>query len=319
MSDLITEQAARWHAIQDRDEMDWDAFTSWLEADPRHRVAFDDVALLDERIDRHRDALRSDVGSPERPLVAEHSLVPRQRPPRWRWPAAAAAAAVLAVGVLSLQQPSRDRPGVEYRATVATRSIDLGGGARAALAPGSVLVAEGTERQRLTLSGRALFDIHHDPTRELVVRAEGYEIRDVGTRFDVVTGAGQMRVAVAEGRVAIKRESGSEEVELGAGRALTGYADGRMTMATTNAKEVGGWRQSGPLVYDRVPLGLVAADVARASGQAVEVDAAMRSRPFSGVLTPARGDTMVEAFASSAGLQARRDGENIRLGDGVSR
>ncbi|MBI0476995.1 DUF4880 domain-containing protein [Sphingomonas sp. MA1305] len=318
MSDHITEQAARWHAIQDGDAMDWDAFTSWLEADPRHRVAFDDIALIDERISRHRDALRSSSSS-VRSLATDRIVAARERPARWRWPAAAAVAAALAVGVFTLQQPSRDRSPVEYRATVSTRSIDLGGGARVALAPGSVLVADNTEGHRLKLSGRALFDVDHNPARELVVRAEGYEIRDVGTRFDVVTGTGQMRVAVAEGRVAIKSRLGSEEVELGAGHALTGYADGTMTTATIGAKQVGGWRQPGPLLYDRVPLGLVAADVARASGRPVEVDAAVRSRPFSGVLTPARGDTMAEALAASAGLQARRDGETIRLGDGAPR
>ena len=57
MSDDIYEAAARWHQAQARDDIDWDAFAAWLDADPRHRDAYDDIALLDEDIDRSRDTI----------------------------------------------------------------------------------------------------------------------------------------------------------------------------------------------------------------------------------------------------------------------
>ena len=44
MSADIDEAAARWHLAQADDDMDWSAFTEWLEADPRHRDAYDAMA-----------------------------------------------------------------------------------------------------------------------------------------------------------------------------------------------------------------------------------------------------------------------------------
>lgn len=57
MSETIDEAAARWFAAQDCDDMDWDAFTTWLEAGPRHRATFDAMALLGDDIALHRAAL----------------------------------------------------------------------------------------------------------------------------------------------------------------------------------------------------------------------------------------------------------------------
>lgn len=318
MSEETFEQAARWHAAQDREDMDWDAFTAWLEAEPRHRHAFDDVALLEERIGRYRPVVRTDHQrtSAWRPAADQRARSPR-RMAGWGVTAAVVTMAAV-VAVATLRQPERTVPPHEYRAGAVTQIVQLAGGARVSLAPGSVLVADAADRGHLSLSGRALFRVRHDPNRQLFVQAEGYQIRDMGTRFEVATGAGQVRVAVAEGRVAVRVPSGGSEVEVGAGRSLTGFADGSLATGSSRAKDVGGW-QSGSLVYDRVPLGIVAADITRASGRRVEIDPAVRRRTFSGVLVAARGDDLVNTLASLTGLQARRDGDTIRLGDRAPR
>jgi transmembrane sensor len=49
--DRIYEEAAGWLVRQQDDAMDWEGFTLWLEADPRHRAAYDDLALLDADLD----------------------------------------------------------------------------------------------------------------------------------------------------------------------------------------------------------------------------------------------------------------------------
>lgn len=317
MSEDIFEQAARWHAMQDRDDMDWDTFTAWLEVDSRHRQAFDEITLLDERIDLHRLSLLSIATSSGQQLPSERTAVRR-----WggrRWGLAAASIAAVGIGVIALRQPDPQiLPSTEYRAVSTVRVINLGKGVRASLSPGSVLVAHKNDPGRLTLAGRALFEIVHDPSREMTVQAGGYRIRDVGTRFEVVTGGGLMRVAVADGRVAVKPPSGAPEVELSAGRSLTGSSDGRLTMAPARSRDVGAWR-AGPLVYDRTPLAIVVADVSRASGRSVTVDPALATRPFSGVLAPGAGDGMIDALGSLAGLQARRNGDAIYLRDRASR
>lgn len=315
MSEDISEQAARWHARQDRDDMEWDGFTAWLEADPRHREAFDDIAMIDEHIGRHRDLL----GAPPTIIglqAAEGQESRRRRIAPWLV-AAAAAVIVVVVGTTTLRQADPSAPPAEYRAGSATRVVDLGNGARVSLAPGSTLVAEEIGRGDLSLSGRATFAVRHDPDRQLLVRVEGYRIRDVGTRFDVVAGGGMVNVMVAQGRVAVKSPSGAE-VELAAGRSLTGFADGRVTSFEAGPAGVVAWK-AGPLAYDRVPLGIVAAEVARMSGSPVEIDPAIERRPFSGVLAPAAGDRMAKALAAVAGLELRRDRGTIHLADPARR
>jgi transmembrane sensor len=57
--DRIITEAAAWYAATDDDAMDWTAFTLWLEADPRHSCAYDEVALAVSLIDEHGPALLS--------------------------------------------------------------------------------------------------------------------------------------------------------------------------------------------------------------------------------------------------------------------
>jgi hypothetical protein len=83
MSAEIDEAAARWHVAQADDDMDWTAFTDWLEADPRHRETYDAIALLDARIDAARPMLA-------RLLPAEPENMPRRSPRMAIWGAVAA-------------------------------------------------------------------------------------------------------------------------------------------------------------------------------------------------------------------------------------
>lgn len=310
MSEDIAEQAACWHLRQDRDDMDWDGFTAWLEADPHHRRVFDEIALLDDRIVRHRERLR-EVSVPEPTSVSEPT---RQRRRTVLWAASAAAAAVaIMVGIGTVQQTDTSPAPQLYRAGSATRLVNLGGGTQVSLAPGSVLTATGQNPRQLSLSGRAFFNVTYDRSRQLLVDAEGYRIRDVGTQFEVVTGDHMVRVAVAEGRIAVGTRADTPDLQIAAGNSLTA-AGGRLTTAAVRPNDIGGWR-TGPLVYDGVPIGIVAADVGRASGRRVVVDPLLARRPFTGVLASANGDAMVDVLAKLSGLQARRDGDTIRLGD----
>ncbi|MGE5872186.1 DUF4880 domain-containing protein, partial [Klebsiella pneumoniae] len=56
--DDVFEQAVAWHRALARDDADWDAYMSWLDQDPAHRVAFDEVALLDRMIEDHAPSLQ---------------------------------------------------------------------------------------------------------------------------------------------------------------------------------------------------------------------------------------------------------------------
>lgn len=313
MSAEIDEAAARWHLAQAHDDMDWPAFADWLDADPRHREVYDAIALLDARIDADRPLLRR--------LVSERAEVrPRRFPRMAAWGAVAAVLiAVIAVGLWRFPGGGSS-DSVVYRAPIGSaRSIQLADGSVATLAPGSVLKVASSRDIPMTLEGNAYFDVRHDPAHPLTVRAGSYEVRDVGTRFEVSTSGGMVRVAVAEGRVAVRSPDVAGEVEVTAGNALTLAGNqGKADMRPARIAAVGSWRK-GALVYDDVPLAMVVADITRRTGQNVTLDPNVARRRFSGVIAPGSRDAMVAALGELTGLKARMDGDAIRLGDSAGR
>lgn len=310
--DSILEAAAEWHARQHSDEFDWQAFEAWLGADPRHCEAFDEIALLDADIDRHRDVLRH--------LLPDEERQPVVRPTGshgWLFAggslAAAVAACLVAVVWRSPSPSLGSASGVSYSAAAVGRDIRIAG-ADVTLAPHSRVVTASNDPTTMSLTGRAIFAVRHDPSRTLTIRAAGFEVRDVGTRFEIVSGASTIRVAVAEGEVTLRAaRNAGEPIRVSAGHSATGSTDGRIVTARAGATPLGGWR-TGPLVYTAMPLGLVAADVARATGTSITIDDRLGSRPFSGVLATGDRDAMVATLVTLAGLEARRQGETIHLG-----
>lgn len=312
MSEDIDEAAARWHLRQADDDMDWDGFTLWLEADPRHRVAYDAIALLDERIDRARPFLAT--------AETEAGPEPRRMGRLIGWSAAAAGLAA-AVAVTLTQFPAAPPSApqqVAYRTPDGrVRDLQLADGVTASIAPGSVLRASSRDAPIL-LEGTAFFQVRHDDAHPLVIKAGDFEIRDVGTRFEVMSGSGMLRVAVSDGRVAVRSPDAPSETQVGAGQVLTIGADGASEVRRGRDAAVASWRR-GTLIYDQVPLGLVAADISRYGGKPIEVDPGVARRRFSGVIAPGDGEAMAAALAELTGLHARTDGDAIRLGDGAGR
>ncbi|WP_034160766.1 FecR family protein [Sphingomonas sp. ERG5] len=316
--DPIDEVAAGWHLSLNDDNMDWTGFTEWLEADPRHRQAYDAIALLDERIDHARPALQ--------PLL---SLDDVQLPPHRRrvagWSALAASlVAVVAIGVTSLSGISEGPAGstrlVAYRATAGEeRAVKLADGSTARLAPGSVLNVAASRDVPLALEGRATFDVVHDPAHPLVIRAGAYEIRDVGTRFEVMSDAGMLRVAVSEGQVSVRLRGAVGAAEVMAGHVLTVSGVNATGDLRRLSPASGTALPGGPMVYDEVPLGLVVADISRYAGQRIEIDPALAGRRFSGVIASGKRDAMIATLEQLTGLHARKNGNAIRLGIGAAR
>lgn len=282
--------------------MDWAGFAAWLAADPRHRACYDDIARLDDALVRHRTV-----------LLALTSRQPRARA-WWRWagPGLAAMAAALAVGYFAIpQEPTR----VMRSATAVgeRRTIALTDRVVVTLDPGGVLIAGAQPRDPLTLSGRAYFTVRHDPAHPLVIRASGFEIRDVGTRFEVTTAKGSLRVAVAQGRVDLSGAGLPGDVPLEAGRVLT--AIGPSGMVETRRVDVAtiAAQARNHLSYHDVPLAFVVADISRLVGAPVDIDPITARRRFSGALAFGTREKMVDALKELMDLDARSDGSAIHL------
>jgi transmembrane sensor len=297
--DSIIDEAVGWHLASDLPEMDWDAFSLWLEADPRHRAAFDEIALADAALAEHCAALR--------PAFAANDDTPPQR--RWgrlAWPGSAIAASLVAV--LAFQQFG---PGAQtYQTGSQARTVALEDGSSIELAPNSRLEVDG---EQIALSGGAWFDIRHDPSRQLSISADGVQITDIGTKFDVQAAAGQVRVEVAEGRVRVSSEAMAHPVDLAQGRALAfDPKGGTATVTGLATSDIGEWR-TGRLSFEAAPLTLVAADLARYAGVKVTVADKLGDRHFTGTLVIRDREAALRDLSQLMDLELGRSGDGYRL------
>lgn len=306
----LIEQAAAWHLASLGDDMDWEAFTLWLEADPRHRTAFDEVALSDALLAEHKGALAPvAVANDDWPGDVQ-PLAPRRPLRAMRWAGGAIAASLVAV--LAVWQFGGS-PGATYTTQDATQAIALQDGSRIELAPYSTLKIEGSNEDRIALEGGAWFDIRHDPSRPLSITAGALEISDIGTRFDVQSAGGQVRVQVAQGRVQVSSEALGKPLQLAQGHGVTfDPAGGTATVSAIPADKAGEWRQ-GRLSFDAAPLPLVAADLSRYAGVKVSVAKEVRGRRFTGTLVIGDGKAALRDLSQLMDLELGRSGDGYRL------
>lgn len=306
MNEDIRDQAWHWHVALQGEDADWDGFTIWLESDPAHRDAYDAVALLDDALDRQQERL-SAILPPEHEVARAPRIVHR-----WgAWTGGAVAAALaLFVAVPLFQGEAVDA--ADYR-TVAgqTREIALADGSRITLGPASHLAVSGENQKQMTLEGGAWFDIRHNPDRQLIITAGGQQIRDIGTKFDVLALGGQLSLAVAEGIVSVGPQNG-QTVRVHAGKRIAIDSANSAELSDISTHDVGGWRE-GRLSYNNAPLALVVADISRYGSRRIVVAPELADRRFSGVLAAGNRADLVGELGDLMGLEAESQGETVRL------
>ena len=301
INDVALDWALR---MADPARADWDGFTDWLEADPRHAVAYDRMAaaLLDAE-----DALRAhpDVIAPE-PVIVE-AEPPRRRPLRWIG-GAVAAALVGAVGLGLWSE--RPQPYVIETAAGEVRRVPLADGSAIMLAGGSRIMLDHADPRRAVMErGEALFQVRHDDRHPFSIDARGLALTDLGTVFDVRLGRRVTRVAVAEGAVMVDPRGAA--LRLDAGQAV--LAEGNRLVRQAVAPEaVGGWRD-GRLAYDGAALSDVAEDLARFLGRPVEVRPSVAAQAFRGTidLNAVRRDPRL--LGALLNVAVREDGQGWML------
>jgi transmembrane sensor len=301
--DRILDEAAGWFARQHDDAMDWEGFTAWLEADPCHRQAFDELCALDSDLYLHGKDLGSGFSDVPGSVSKDAGL-------RWgRWAGLGGAVAAALALVVVMQPAERGPPIQEYRSAAGhSRQVALADGTRVALAPDSRLSVSGPE---LALEGTAYFDVPHKPGRELAIRAGSFTISDVGTRFAVANESGSVSVDVADGSLSVSSERLDKAIALTTGHGIK--ADEQTIRLTqVNPADVASWR-NGRLQFENAPLTLVVRDISRYSGRTVTVDPAVGGQPFSGVIAIDNGDTAARNLAQIMALDARPVHGGMRL------
>ncbi|MDI1294894.1 MAG: FecR domain-containing protein [bacterium] len=299
--DAVLDEALAWQAALESDDADWDGYMSWLEADPRHRAAFDSVALVAAAVDTHRDDI---VGLLEAQTPTE---LPRRRFSRALAYAgggmAAALALMVAVPVLWAPQSVET-----YSADGGkSRSVALANGIHVTLSPASRMIVRGKDAGQIELaSGEAYFDVRHDPARTLTVSAGGYNISDIGTRFAVNVAGKAFRVGVADGTVSVVSPGADGGVPLAAGHQLVAGESG-LIVSPVAGSDVGSWRSGD------APLPLVAADIARYSGKTVRIDPSLEKAHFSGTLVIGDGSKLLSDLAAVMDVDIQPEKDGVRI------
>ena len=308
----ISQEAAEWHARLDSAEMDWDAFATWFDADPAHRRAYDEIALLDQEVAASRNAIIAAL--PANDLDVSPAPAAARGTRRW-W---AGGGLAFAAGVAAMMAPQLPFFAVETLVAYRTgpseiRTVALKDGSRIIIDRNSELALNDDSTPRIDMkSGSAWFDIRHDPDRTLVVQSGDYQVRDIGTRFELASSDGHLSVAVAEGRVVVAPSAG-DEIRLAAGQRVDiATATAEATVRGADARAMGSWRD-GRLIYDNATLSLVAADVSRYAGKTVIVDPAIADLRLSGVLNIGDGSRLVEDIEALLPVEATIDKTRIHL------
>ncbi len=310
----VIDAAAAWHARLESPDMDWAQFGVWLEADAEHRRAYESIALLDAEIAEAAPAIAARLPANDVDTVAPAAAM---RPARWRLAALGGGGALAAGLALLLVVPSAETAAQIYTTGRSeTRAVTLADGSRMQIDRGSRVTVSGARSPVIEIAqGAASFAVRHDPSRVLTVRAGGYEVRDIGTRFDVVSAHGRVAVTVAQGMVGVTPIGGAsaDMTTLHAGQALD------ITPATQIAERrsidparVADWAD-GRLEYDGAPLALVAADISRYADRPLMVDPSAADLRFSGVLTIGDGSRLVDQLRAVLPIRARAVGGVVHL------
>jgi transmembrane sensor len=326
--DMIKDQAIAW-AIRTRaaDFDEWEAFTAWLEEDPQHNLAYENVLSAE-------DAFLDLAGNPGDEKAGETSLPPpandipandisanddfilaQARPNRRRMMVGAIAASLVAavsVGVWTqMPQPYDVMTGPGQREIVALpdgSQITVNGNTKIALDHKKPRYAR-LER------GEALFTVVHDDDNPFIVDTGRVRLVDAGTEFNVMRSDEALDVAVSEGLVIYNPDR--ENVRLPAGKRLYRSAtQNRVTVSDIVIEQVGSWR-TGRLSFADATMGEVAQALDRNLAVGIAISPDIAEQRFSGVIQlDDREPQNIDPIAAVLGLRAQKQEKGwILIGD----
>lgn len=308
----LTEEASAWFARMHSDQVmseDEAAFVDWLEADPRHRAAYEEVAAVWSGLGELR-------GRPEmRPLLAHlrEGIEPRtgRRLDRRRL----LQASVAGVGALGLA--GAGWLGLSQFAGARTYETTFGEQRRVALEDGSTLTLNTETRVRVRFSeaerrlwldrGQAYFIVASDSTRPFRLFVGDEEVRALGTQFEVRREGDGMKVTLEEGSVAIIRGASRQVLDgdapaadavLSPGQQAVVASSETIQVAAVDTRRVTAWR-FGQMALDADPLSFAVAELNRYNTRQIVIDSPeLQAMPISGLFQTGSPEAFVEAVSA---------------------
>jgi len=277
--DSIETRAIEWHIrLRDGDDAIWEEFAEWLAEDPRHAAAYDVVEQADLAIEPLLPhvtirAAANDTGEQTERLARNG----------WRWGVAGGGlAASVAAAFLLLPRAESSRYEIATRPGQ-RQVVQLDPATRITLNGATRMTFDRKDLRFASLAGgEALFEVRHDSARPFRLEVGDDVVEDAGTVFNVVHETGEVRVAVAEGKIVYN--PGRNAVSLDAGQALVDRdASDVVDVTRIPAERVGSWK-SGSLIYSGARLAQVGADLSRSLDVRITVAPGLADRPFSGTI-----------------------------------
>lgn len=288
-------------------EADRHAFEAWLAQSERHAEAYAEAEQLWQAVEAPAKLLAEREAS-SRPFPSHQS---RQT---WPWAAAACLLMTLLLGFGAWRDPGLFDRWMADLATAPgqTQQVTLEDGTRLFLDADSAVDIEMADggRQLTLRRGRLWVDVTHEPTRSFSVLAGEARTQVLGTRFAVERRAGDVRVTVEEGRVAVSHGQGAasnEQVVLGANQMIELHGGSALGVPSeSDARGRLAWAR-GQLMFDQTALDEVAVQLERMLPGRVLVsgDEAGAYR-LSGSFPANDPDAILDALETSLGITVRR-------------
>lgn len=328
VAETLDEAAARWFALRRRkpDIIEQQQFTEWLNADPAHHHAYEQVKQSWEI---------AALASADPTVVAMRNEALTVRPPERRdharlWGALATAALVVVAftgisltnpGLISRSgDPALDRNHFVLRTGIGERATaSLEDGSTVTLNTNSTLEINYTRLRRdvRLVTGQALFKVAHDTARPFVVAAAAREVVAVGTEFEVRLDGEKVRVALLQGRVRVqpihtRGSRGNDTAFMTPGEQLVASSAG-VELRHANVEELVSWR-SGRIRFDDTRLADAVAEMNRYNHTPIEItDPAIADTRISGSFRTGESWSFAEAIGEALNVKAESTGDTIRL------
>lgn len=349
--DLLAEAAIWLSEIQDPkcSAEHYSSWLEWLEADPDHVQAFDDVTVASTAVSKYKEDLRSVPIPDDAALDADRydAQMPvskwQKRDRRISVPLSVRPrptlllqmVAMLAIGVIGLSilahhnlstTPIRSYAANYETAKAEYQKEELDDGSTIDIGPVSSLAINFTSENRTVVlgTGEATFSVAKAENRPFVVVAGPGTITAIGTQFNVRRDSNRVVISVLEGSVTVKPHSRTffapgassadfppdEPLRLTAGQQAIYDETGVLRVGTADPGVVTSW-QTGRLQYLREPLRFVVTGINRYSeAEIVIADSELEELEFTGTVFPGQTDEWLQSLAAVAPLRVERIGDN---------
>jgi transmembrane sensor len=329
-------EALRWHVHLhggEAVEADWLAFTDWLEANPAHNDAYDTIALAWDEAgtlgEAFEDASEQNIESANEntntviafPFHRLRNAV-KARPLAFGGGFGAAIAATLLVLMAPVFMSQNGMPGgLDYATGIGEqRTVTLDDGSTVILNTNSSITVRMNKKGRnIELNkGEALFTVTHEKNRPFIVAANGLNIHDIGTRFDVRLDVDRTLVSVTQGIVELQSatpypQQNKQPLRLTKGQQAIRNIDNTISVRQVDPMQTTSWQQ-GFLVFENTELTTVVAELNRYFARPIRlVGEHVQNVRFSGILQISDQDRAVRDIAALESLSVVSTDTDITL------